>query len=243
MKHVWLHEEGFQQGFAAAKQAWSKPAPVAPHPELTVAVDLAASLQTLAAGEHVHDGMLKIPADLDRYRQIIEATGPDLVVETGTHTGASAKWFARQGCQVVTVDINQRGGITYQSASKPTVLYIQGDSTDPAIAKHVKDAVFNSFARRVMVVLDSDHSAAHVAKEIDLYGPLVTAGCYLVVEDTIFGYAPQDVREAHIPGQEGSPLDAVAEKLAKNPDWSRDLAVERLSPTSHHPAGFWTRNG
>ena len=38
-----------------------------------------------------------------------------------------------------------------------------------------------------MVVLDSDHSEANVAAELDAYAPMVTPGCYLVVEDTNIG--------------------------------------------------------
>ena len=35
-----------------------------------------------------------------------------------------------------------------------------------------------------MVILDSDHSYAHVTAELDAYGPLVSPGQYLIVEDT-----------------------------------------------------------
>jgi cephalosporin hydroxylase len=119
------------------------------------------------------------------------------------------------------------------------VRYIKGDSTDPATVGWVAKRVAG---RRCMVVLDSDHSAEHVAREIYAYAPMVTPGCYLVVEDTIFGYAPQAIRDLHIPGQQGSPLDAVAQCLVDSDLFSRDIAVERMSPTSHHPAGWWVRN-
>lgn len=214
-------------------------------PQLSVHVDLAASLATLARDEHVHaDGMLKLPADLDRYTAIIEATGPEVIVETGTRTGASARWFAELGVDVITVDIEPQGREESSWSPSPTtgvITYLSGrSSTDPDVIARVAELVDG---RRCMVVLDSDHSAGHVAAEIGLYGPLVSPGCYLVAEDTLFGYAPPQLRGRHFPhGLDGSPLDAVAELLHDNPGWSRDIAVERMSPTSHHPAGFWLRN-
>ena len=195
----------------------------------------AASLETLERNEHVHDGMLKLPADLDRYRQVIEATKPEVLVETGTRIGASACWFAEQGPEVITVDVKP----TLNQLPYPKVTPVIGDSADPDVVARMAELVAG---RRCMVSLDSDHSAAHVADEIKLYGPLVTPGCYLVVEDGIFGYAPRPLRAQHgLGGMVGSPLDAIVEHLDGNPDWSRDLAVEKLSPTSHSPAGWWLR--
>jgi cephalosporin hydroxylase len=199
-------------------------------------VHVGASLATLVANEHVQGGMLKLPADLDRYAAVIEATRPQVIVETGTRTGESAQWFAEQaGCEVITIDVAPPAVPTLDVR----VRYIKGDSTDPATVGWVAKRVAG---RRCMVVLDSDHSAEHVAREIYAYAPMVTPGCYLVVEDTIFGYAPQAIRDLHIPGQQGSPLDAVVQCLVDSDLFSRDVAVERMSPTSHHPAGWWVRN-
>lgn len=213
------------------------PQPVSTAPELRPVVDVAASLATLVGDEHDHDGMLKLQTDLDRYAQIIAASRPEVIVETGTRTGASARWFARQGLDVITVDIEAK----WMRDSDDPVLYLVGDSADPAVIEHVRELVAG---RRCTVSLDSDHSAGHVAAEIEAYGSMVSPGCYLVVEDGIFGYAPQQLRDRHFPaGLEGSPLDAIAALLHGNPDWCRDLAVERLHPTTHHPAGWWVRNG
>jgi cephalosporin hydroxylase len=229
-KQVWLAEEDYQIQQAVTIEEV--------HPQLPPHIHLGASFATLAAGDFDYGGIRKLPADLDRYAQVIEATRPEVIVETGTHTGASARWFAEEaGCEVISVDVQSP---TLPNLD-PRVVYVEGDSADAATAAWVAERVAG---RRCMVSLDSDHSAAHVAVEIALYGPLVTPGCYLVVEDTIFGHAPQQLRDMHFPaGLAGSPLDAVAEHLHGNPDWSRDIAVERLSPVSHHPAGWWVRNG
>lgn len=242
-KHQWVSEEDYirqrvVQAFVDKPDA----------PPLPVHVDIPASLETLERNEHVRsNGMLKLLADLERYEQIIDATNPGLVIETGTRSGTSAEWFAKQGCEVITVDVSPVPGGPdgdYQTGSKPTIHYVRGNAADPDVVERVKDLVDRIGADRVMVSLDSDHSGLHVSEEIKLYGPLVSPGCYLVVEDGIFGYATRTLRTAHGLGEMvGSPLDAIAEHLDGNPDWSRDVAIERLSPTSHHPAGWWVRNG
>jgi cephalosporin hydroxylase len=234
-KHQWVAEEDYiRQRYVQA--AVDKPA----GSPLPVHVDIEASLDTLAHNRHVKaDGMLKLDEDLDRYRQIIEATKPEVIVETGTRSGSSARWLAEHGADVITVDISG-DLLNPTNAAHPGVTAVLGDAKDPAVAAHVAELVGD---RRCMVSLDSDHSGPHVAEEIKLYGPLVSPGCYLVVEDGIFGYATRTLRNQHGLGDMvGSPLDAIEEHLEGNPDWSRDVAIERLSPVTHHPAGFWIRN-
>jgi cephalosporin hydroxylase len=235
-KHQWVAEEDyFRQRYVQAAVDKPEGSPLPVH------VDLEASLETLASNRHVKaDGMLKLDEDLERYRQIIEATKPEVIVETGTRAGASARWFAEQGIDVITVDItpHERGTIL-GDGSRGQVDCLTGDSSDPDVGDYIRGMVRG---RRCMVSLDADHSGPHVTKEIELYGPLVTPGCYLVVEDGIFGYATRTLRTAHGLGDMiGSPLDAIEKHLEGNPDWSRDIALERLSPTTHHPAGFWIR--
>lgn len=231
-KEVWFGEEDYLRQVATTEDDTTA---------LPAYIHVAGSLATLGA-----DGPLKLPADLDRYKAIIEATKPEVLVETGTGTGASARWFAAHGLGVITVDVDHHSGDPEVDESGERVGdgwvdYIVGDAADPAVAEKVATLVAG---RRCMVSLDSDHSAAHVAKEIELYGPLVTPGCYLVVENGILGHAPPALRARHdLDASAGSPLDAIAEKLHDNPDWSRDIAIERMSPTSHNPAGFWLKVG
>jgi cephalosporin hydroxylase len=229
-KEIWLSELDYVLQEAVTLQ---------PYPDLPLVIDLAESFEALAHGEHVHDDMWKLPADLDRYAQIIEATQPEVLVETGTHTGASARWFAEQGPDVITVDIKpvELGRATQRGRR----IAITGNSVDEKTAAQVAKLVGG---RRCMVSLDSDHTAAHVAREIELYGPLVSPGCYLVVEDTLFGYGDDARSRDHsLPVGQGAPLDAVAKLLHGSPDWSRDVAIERTAPISQNPAGWWIRNG
>jgi cephalosporin hydroxylase len=229
-KEIWVSELDYVLQNAVVLQ---------PYPDLTIAVDLEKSFGALARNEHDRDGMLKLRPDLDRYEQIITATRPDVVIETGTRTGASARWFAAQGVRVITVDVAAPAPAL--SSNNDGIYLLQGDSADPAIAERVARLAAR-LGTRCMVSLDSDHSAPHVAKEIELYGPLVTPGCYLVVEDAIFGYGEEIKKQHGMGGLNGTPLDAIAKLLVDNPDWSRDLAIERTDPVSSNPAGWWVRN-
>jgi cephalosporin hydroxylase len=123
--------------------------------------------------------ILKYPNDLFTYEQIIKDTKPDIVIETGTLKGASAVWFADHGVQVITVDIESQ-----VENPDPRVTYIISNSADRSIIDIFEDDIKG---KRVMVVLDSDHNKEHVVKELEIYAPLVSSGCYLVVEDTFIG--------------------------------------------------------
>lgn len=228
-KEIWLAELDYM------RQSEHRPVETV-HADLPAYVHIGASLATLVDPEWGSSGLLQLESDLDRYEQLIAATKPEVIVETGTWTGESARWYAARGLDVITVDVE-----AVEHDSDDGVQYVIGDAADPKTAEVVAGLVAG---RRCMVSLDSDHAGAHVAREIKLYGPLVSPGCYLVVEDTIFGHAPQVIRDMHFAGGlQGSPLDAVRELLHDNLDWSRDIAIERAHPTSHHPAGWWVRNG
>lgn len=176
------------------------------------------------------EGCVKVWEDLDRYRAVIALTRPTLVIECGTHTGASASWFAERVPHVITLDLHDR----VDRALPDNVTAITGrSSTDDSV---VTDVTTRSrrFAR-VMVVLDSDHSAAHVSAEIAAYGPLVTPGCHLVVEDGIARWMPGE--NVH-----GSPYDAIEHLLVDNPDWSHDTIMRDRHPITMYPDGWWMRN-
>lgn len=210
---------------------------------LETSIDVAASMTTFTshAGftqQHAGLSMWKSTADLDRYRHVIEATRPEVVVEAGTRWGGTAAWFADTfGVQVITVDISEP---SFEAQSWPGVTFVLGSSVDPDVVAHVTGLVAG---RRCMVTLDSDHHGPHVEAEIRAYGPLVTAGCYLVVEDGLADLV--NSKHARRFGRQipavGGPLAAITRVLVGADGWERDLEVEALSPVSHSPGGWWIR--
>jgi cephalosporin hydroxylase len=86
--------------------------------------------------------------------------------------------------RVIGVDIeirpHNRAAIeTHELASFITL--IEGSSTNPQVVELVKKQIQPS--ESVLVILDSNHSKAHVAAELEAYSDLVTSGSYIVATD------------------------------------------------------------
>ncbi len=175
----------------------------------------------------------KNPMDLQIYQEILSETKPDILIEAGTYKGGSAYFFASifdllgHG-RVVTIDIDDRPG----KPRHPRIDYILGSSTDPRTLSQVRALVRPG--ERVMVILDSDHHRAHVLREMELYGPLVTPGNYLVVEDTNMD------RDRLYPNFGPGPGAAVAEFLKTSRDFLPDPSRERYQFT-FNPGGWLRR--
>jgi cephalosporin hydroxylase len=177
--------------------------------------------------------VLKCPLDLWVYQELIAARPPDLIVETGTNRGGSALYLAAL-CdiaghgEVVTIDIEP----VRERVDHPRLTYMTASSTDPATVAAMRERA--SGKQRVMVMLDSDHTAAHVRRELELYSDLVTVSSYLIVEDTNVNGHP--VAPEFGPG----PMEAVAEFLAQDGRFRVDPSAERFL-FSMNPGGFLVR--
>lgn len=170
---------------------------------------------------------MKIPLDFWVYQEIIWETRPQFIIETGSHKGGGALFFASicdligKG-KVITIDVDV-DEIASRTLSHPRVRVISGDSVSDAVISQVGEIVGNQTA---MVSLDSSHSKDHVLREMELYSEFVSPGNYLVVEDT---------------GLRGlGPGKAVKEFLRNRQDFVRDRTREKFLYTGF-PGGFLKR--
>jgi cephalosporin hydroxylase len=167
--------------------------------------------------------IFKYPSDLFVYDLLIRETKPDVIIETGTLEGGSAWWFAdHSDAQVLSIDLKQ------PEYGSPDVIYLEGNSLD-------FDERYVQKANRVMVVLDSDHDKEHVAAEIKKFAPLVSKGCYLVVEDTFISqYLDND--DPNNDYSNGSSWEAIQE-------WDKEgfESVDLSMTLSMNPGGWFKR--
>jgi cephalosporin hydroxylase len=177
--------------------------------------------------------MEKYPTDLYVYQEIIYETKPDVLIEAGTYRGGSAYYYAslfdllRRG-RVITMDIEDQP----DKPKHPRIEYLLLSSVSDEAVRHIRAEIKPE--ERVMVSLDSNHTAEHVFKELQIYAPMVSKGCYLVVEDTDINGHP--VNPHFGPG----PMEALNRFLAVNHDFEPDRSRERVLLTVS-PRGYLRR--
>ena len=159
---------------------------------------------------------LKLPLDMWNYQEIIFENDIHWVVETGTRHGGSALYFAdllvardREG-SVVSIDVTHEA-LHPLATAHPRIRLLLGDSAGDSIKQQTMALIPDQRRGGVLLILDSDHAASHVLRELKTWVPLLRRGDYLIVEDTIVNGHP--VRPEFGPG----PFEAVVEYLARNP--------------------------
>ena len=171
--------------------------------------------------------IMKCPLDMWVYQEILYELKPDLIIETGTYHGASA-YFLASMCdllgngEIITIDIESRPGRPVH----PRIEYVTGSSTSAPVLDLVHERIKGK--KRVMVILDSDHSMKHVREELGLYSPFVTAGSYLIVEDGNVNGRPVDPE--HGPGPSEAMEDFLKDSKEFRPDPSREKFLLTFNP-------------
>lgn len=183
---------------------------------------------------------LKSPTDTWVYQEILFETRPTLIIETGTAWGGSAHYLASvldalraiepgRDTRIVSIDTETRKG----EIDHPRVTKIKASSLAPGTLAQVRSMIRPD--ERVMLILDSLHNRDHVLAELHAYAPLVTPGCYAIVEDGDINGHP--VHTDFAPDQGPGPFEAVRDYLATTDRFEIDRAREKLL-FSLNPCGY-----
>jgi cephalosporin hydroxylase len=172
--------------------------------------------------------------DLWTIQETIFEVKPALLIECGTNRGGSALFYAHlfdlmgQG-NIVTIDVEKLHDLTH-----PRVTFLHGSSTSPEIVELVRKRVAETRGP-ILVILDSDHSKAHVLRELECYAPFVTRGSFCLVQDGVIDTIP--AFKSLRPG----PLPAVEEFMKGNSNFEIDLERTQRFIVTHHPKGWLRR--
>jgi cephalosporin hydroxylase len=135
--------------------------------------------------------IIQLPEDMLRIQEIIYRVKPDVLIETGIAHGGSlvfyASLFEAMGHgRVIGVDIeirsHNRKAIEAHEMYK-RICMIEGSSIDNQVVETVRAGLKPN--ERGMVILDSNHTRAHVLAELELYSEFVAIDSYIVACDGI----------------------------------------------------------
>ncbi len=178
------------------------------------------------------------PNDVWITQEILVEQKPDFMVEAGTKNGGSALIWAmilrevNPSARVITIDIVDKTAKAKElPLFKERIDFLLGSSTDPKIVEEVKRRVAG---KRVVVLLDSDHSKKHVLAEMQAYAPIVNLGSYMIVQDGILSGHPIKDEMA------GGPWEAIDAFLESSSNFVIDKGRERLMFT-YCPRGYLQR--
>lgn len=181
--------------------------------------------------------IIQYPQDIVAVEQLIWAVKPDLIIETGVAHGGSIVFSAsmlalldyadaiaagtsldplKTSRRVIGIDIEIRPANRAAIAEHPMahrIDLIEGSSIDPAVVGRVREMAARH--RRIMVLLDSNHTHDHVLAELRAYAPLTSRDSYCVVFDTVIADLPPDAFPDRPWGPGNNPRTAVAEYLAE----------------------------
>jgi cephalosporin hydroxylase len=172
--------------------------------------------------------------DLWTIQETIVQVRPDLLIECGTNRGGSSLFFAHlmdlmDHGHIITIDV-----VKLHDHSHPRITYLLGGSTSAEIVGQVRARAAASLGP-VLVILDSDHSHAHVASELEIYAPLVTPGSCCLVQDGAIDTLPMWA------GARPGPLPAIDAFVAEHPEFEIDHERCERFLISHHPRGWLRR--
>jgi cephalosporin hydroxylase len=196
--------------------------------------------------------IIQLPDDMVRIQEVIHAVRPDVILETGIAHGGSLIYYASL-CRamghgrVVGVDVEIRPHNRRALEAHPLIpliTMIEGGSTDPAIVARVRDEV--GAAASVLVLLDSNHSRAHVRAELEAYAPFVTPGSYIVATDGVM-VEVADAPRGKAEWTDDNPVSAVQDFLTTHPEFALEQPSwpfnesELTANVTHWPQAYLRR--
>lgn len=210
--------------------------------------------------------IIQEPQDMVAIQELTWTIKPDLIVEMGVAHGGSLMLSASmlalldlQDCselgialdvarpdrylrRVLGIDVDIRrhnhDAIRGHFLS-PWISLQKGSSIDTFTIEYVKN--FASDYKRVMLLLDSNHTHDHVLAELEAYAPLVSPGSYCVVLDTGIEDLPLGFCKDRPWGRGNNPRTAVDAYLENHPEFEVDYDVENKLVITAARGGYLRR--
>ncbi len=191
--------------------------------------------------------IIKYPDDIVVMQEVLNKVKPDLVIETGIAHGGSViftasilKMIGKKNFKVIGIDIDIRKHNLKEIKKSIYFKYldlIEGSSIDEKIFKLVKKKIKKN--KKVLVILDSDHSFKHVIKELHLYSKLVSKNSYIILPDTYIDFMPKNTFKKWKVGD--NTFTALQKFIKNNNSFKIDTEINKKSLISEAIQGYVKR--
>lgn len=208
---------------------------------------------------------IQFPNDAWAVQELIWKIKPDLIIETGIAHGGSLMFSASMLALLDMAEAIERGATIDPKESKRKVLgididirahnreaieahpmasriqMIQGSSIAPDVIAQVHAIAANYSC--ILVLLDSNHTHAHVLSELLAYAPLTSLGSYCCVFDTLVEDMPKEMFPDRPWGPGDNPKTAVREYLKGHAEFEIDKSIQHKLLITVAPDGYLKRIG
>ena len=205
---------------------------------------------------------IQFPQDMAGLQELIWQARPDMIIETGIAHGGSLMLSASllallDYCEAaeagtvldprlpkrkvlgIDIDIRTHNREAIEAhPMKSRIEMIEGSSINADVVRRVHE---HAAGKRVLVLLDSNHTHDHVLAELEAYATLVEPGSYCVVYDTLIEDLPDDLIHDRPWNVGNNPKTAVREFLARNHDFVVDEDIEAKLLITVAPGGYLKR--
>lgn len=195
--------------------------------------------------------VIQLPEDMIRTQEILWKVKPDVIVECGVAHGGGSIFLASL-CKamgkgrVIGVELEFRGENKKKIESHPLaslITLVEGSSTAPETVEKVRSMIKPN--ETVIVILDSNHTKAHVAAELMAYHDMITVGSYIVATDGSMEFV-FDTPRGKPEWEKDNPAAAAREFVATHPQFvieqpTMPFNESTLTKTITHWPDAWLR--
>lgn len=189
--------------------------------------------------------ILQLPQDMFALQEIIFNTRPEFIIEVGVAWGGSLLFYSALmevlgGKKIIGIDIFIPDDLLKRIESlgkiSEKINWLRGSSVDKQIVQSVKDILGDS--RKVLVILDSNHTHDHVLAELKIYSEFIGNGYYLICGDTILDTMPEQPHRPRPWGRGNNPKTALVQFLKDNDRFEVDSRIENKLLLTCNPGGY-----
>jgi cephalosporin hydroxylase len=190
---------------------------------------------------------IQFPNDMMIIQELIFKKKPKIIIECGIGHGGMLIFYASilkllniKNFKVIGIDVLIKSKNRKRLKNHPLSKYIELHEISSINQNFFNKLKNNAKLKKSkkLIILDSNHTKAHVFKELNLYSTLLRKGEYIVVMDTIIEFIKATFNRGKAFKKGNSPYNAVTDFLKYNKNFKVDTFYENKSYLTVAKKGF-----